>query len=74
MRECSTAGWVEDGQAVRVSLFLPDGPWPLRIDQPVGRWVKGREFAVVVVTIRSSVRRRGQRFPSPSRAIPPTVP
>lgn len=37
MRECSTAGWVEGGQAVRVSLFLPDGPWPLRIDQSVGQ-------------------------------------
>ncbi len=65
MIECSTTGCrlisdrpAETGQSLRLSVFLPDVPWPLRVDQAVVRWVNGPEFGVEFVGIRSSGRER----------------
>lgn len=46
------------GMTLRLSLFLPDHNWPLRVDQAVVRWVAGGEFGLEFVTIRMAQRER----------------
>jgi hypothetical protein len=46
------------GRVLKLSLFLPDHQWPLRVDQAVVRWVKGQEFGVEFTSIRLAQRER----------------
>jgi hypothetical protein len=49
---------VQAGMRFRLSLFLHDQEWPLRIDEAVVRWVKGTTFGLEFTGIRSAQRER----------------
>lgn len=43
---------------MKLSIFLLDQPWPLRIDEAVVRWVDGRSFGLEFIGIRPAQRER----------------
>jgi hypothetical protein len=43
---------------LRLSIFLKDQKWPLRIDQAVVRWVNGQRFGIEFIGIRLAQRER----------------
>lgn len=43
---------------LKLSIFLQDQPWPLRIDEAVVRWVDGPSFGLEFVGIRPAQRER----------------
>lgn len=49
---------VQVGMVLRLSLFLHDQNWPLRIDESLVRWVKGATFGLEFTGIRSAQRER----------------
>ena len=49
---------VKVGLILKVSLFLQDQQWPLRIDQAVVRWVDGQCFGLEFIGIRPAQRER----------------
>jgi PilZ domain len=49
---------VQVGATLRLSLFLPDQKWPLRIDKALVRWVRGQNFGLEFTGIRSAQRER----------------
>jgi hypothetical protein len=49
---------VRVGTTLRLSLFLQDQEWPLRIDEALVRWVKGPAFGLEFTKIRSAQRER----------------
>ena len=49
---------VQVGMVFRLSLFLHDQKWPLRIDEALVRWVKGENFGLEFTGIRSAQRER----------------
>jgi hypothetical protein len=48
--------------SVKVDLFLPDYPRPLRIERGVVRWIKGDRFGVEFLDIQASQRERLRIF------------
>ena len=49
---------VQVGTTLRLSLFLGDQQWPVRIDGALVRWVKGNSFGLEFSGIRSAQRER----------------
>jgi PilZ domain len=49
---------VKVGKSLKLSLFLQDQQWPLRIDQAVVRWVDGQCFGMEFTGIRPAQRER----------------
>ena len=49
---------VKVGQSLKLSLFLQDQQWPLRIDHAVVRWVDGQTFGLEFTGIRPAQRER----------------
>jgi hypothetical protein len=49
---------VKVGLSLKLSLFLQDQQWPLRIDQALVRWVDGQLFGLEFVGIRPAQRER----------------
>ena len=49
---------VQVGTTLRLSLFLHDQEWPVRIDEALVRWVKGANFGLEFTGIRSAQRER----------------
>lgn len=49
---------VQVGMALRLSLFLHDQKWPLRIDEALVRWVDGARFGLEFTGIRPVQRER----------------
>ncbi len=49
---------VQVGMTLRLSLFLRDQVWPVRIEGAAVRWVKGNSFGLEFVEIRSAPRER----------------
>ncbi len=49
---------VKVGLSLKLSIFLQDQQWPLRIDQAVVRWVAGETFGMEFTGIRPSQRER----------------
>jgi PilZ domain-containing protein len=49
---------VKVGLSLKLSLFLQDQQWPLRIDQALVRWVDGQLFGLEFVSIRPAQRER----------------
>jgi hypothetical protein len=43
---------------LKLSLFLSDFKWPLRIDQAIVRWIDGKQFGVEFTSIRLAQRER----------------
>ena len=50
------------GTELRMSLFLPDFTWPMKVERAVVRWVKRSTFGVEFMTVQSSQRERLARF------------
>jgi hypothetical protein len=46
------------GMLLKLSLFLPDYKWPLRVDQAIVRWIDGSEFGLEFTSIRLAQRER----------------
>jgi len=46
------------GATLKLSLFLEDQQWPLRIDEAVVRWVKEQKFGLEFTGIRPAQRER----------------
>lgn len=49
---------VQVGTTLRLSLFLQDQQWPVRIDEALVRWVQGSTFGLEFSEIRSAQRER----------------
>ena len=49
---------VQVGMVLRLSLFLHDQQWPLRIDEALVRWVNGESFGLEFTGIRPAQRER----------------
>jgi len=49
---------VKCGMVLKLSLFLQDQPWPLRIDDSIVRWVKDQTFGLEFLGIRPAQRER----------------
>ena len=49
---------VHVGMTLRLSLFLHDQKWPLRIDEALVRWVNGGMFGLEFTGIRPAQRER----------------
>lgn len=49
---------VKVGMSLKLSLFLQDQQWPLRIDHAVVRWVDGQCFGLEFTGIRPAQRER----------------
>jgi hypothetical protein len=58
--QCQTLPMVD--ASVKVDLFLPDYPRPLRIERGVVRWIKGDRFGVEFLDIQASQRERLRIF------------
>lgn len=54
--DCEMA--VDVGDTFELSLFLPDHPWPLRIEKAVVRWVDGYTFGLQFTVLRPAQRER----------------
>jgi hypothetical protein len=54
----STSVELKAGMVLKLSLFLPDQKWPLRIDQAIVRWNDHREFGIEFTSIRLAQRER----------------
>ena len=46
------------GRHLKLSLFLSDHKWALRVDAAVVRWINGQEFGVEFTGIRPAQRER----------------
>ncbi|UVT15728.1 MAG: PilZ domain-containing protein [Nitrospira sp.] len=46
------------GTSLKLSLFLPDFKWPLRVDQAIVRWIDGKQFGLEFTMIRLAQRER----------------
>jgi PilZ domain len=49
---------VKIGMMLKLSLFLPDFKWPLRVDQAMVRWIDGNQFGLEFTSIRLAQRER----------------
>lgn len=49
---------VKIGMMLKLSLFLPDFKWPLRVDQAMVRWIDGKQFGLEFISIRLAQRER----------------
>ncbi len=49
---------VKVGLSLKLSIFLQDQQWPLRIDHAVVRWVDGQNFGMEFTGIRPAQRER----------------
>jgi hypothetical protein len=49
---------VKVGLSLKLSIFLQDQQWPLRIDHAVVRWVDGQTFGMEFTGIRPAQRER----------------
>ena len=46
------------GMILKLSLFLADFKWPLRVDQAIVRWIDGKQFGLEFTSIRLAQRER----------------
>ena len=53
---------VHVGMELRLSLFLADHRWPIRIDGAVVRWVAGRRIGIEFFKLTPSVQDRIRQF------------
>ncbi len=53
---------VKSGMQFRLSLFLADQRWPVRIDGAVVRWVSGDQFGLEFFQLQPSIQERIRRY------------
>ena len=56
--QASSSVELKVGMTLKLSLFLSDYPWPLRVDQALVRWVEGQQFGLEFTSIRLAQRER----------------
>ena len=56
--QATTLVQLQVGMVLRLSLFLQDQKWPLRLDKALVRWVSGTIFGLEFTGIRSAQRER----------------
>jgi hypothetical protein len=56
--KASSAIELQAGMLLKVSLFLPDHRWPLRVEEAIVRWVDGEAFGLEFTSIRLAQRER----------------
>ena len=49
---------IKIGMILKLSLFLDDFKWPLRVDQAIVRWIDGKQFGLEFTSIRLAQRER----------------
>ena len=49
---------VHVGMVLKLSVFLSDYNWPLRVEQSVVRWVDGEQFGLEFIAIQPAQRER----------------
>lgn len=49
---------LQPGTTLKLSVFLPDQNWQLRMDEGIVRWVNGKEFGLEFTSIRLAQRER----------------
>lgn len=54
----SSVETLKTGMLLKLSIFLPDHEWPLRINQAIVRWVNGDKYGLEFASIRSAQRER----------------
>lgn len=59
---------VKVGMVLKLSLFLSDFKWPLRIDQAIVRWIDGQQFGLEFTSIRLAQRERLRNLIMKTRA------
>lgn len=59
---------IKVGLSLKLSLFLQDQQWPLRIDEAAVRWVDGRTFGLEFIGIRPAQRERLRAIVMKSKA------
>ena len=47
---------------LKLSLFLDDFKWPLRVEQAIVRWIDGKQFGLEFTSIRLAQRERLRRL------------
>jgi len=57
---CKVSSSIElpPGMMLKLSVFLPDPGWPLRVDQALVRWRDGQEVGIEFINIRDAQRGR----------------
>ncbi|MBI3356598.1 MAG: PilZ domain-containing protein [Nitrospirae bacterium] len=57
---CRAASSIElkVGLPLKLSLFLSDYKWPLRVDEAIVRWIDGEQFGLEFTSIRLAQRER----------------
>lgn len=46
------------GMKLKLSIFLPDHNWPLRVDEAIVRWIAGENFGIEFTVLREAQRER----------------
>ena len=49
---------VQSGSILKLSIFLLDHKWPLRVEESIVRWVEGKTFGLEFTSIRLAQRER----------------
>lgn len=66
--KASSAIALHKGMLLKLSLFLPDHRWPLRVEEAIVRWVEGQSFGLEFTSIRLAQRERLRALIMKSRA------
>jgi c-di-GMP-binding flagellar brake protein YcgR len=56
--QISTAETIPVGASLKLSLFLPDHKWPMRVDEVIVRWAQDGRYGVEFTSIRLAQRER----------------
>lgn len=66
--KASSAIELHKGMLLKLSLFLPDHRWPLRVEEAIVRWVEGSACGLEFTSIRLAQRERLRALIMKSRA------
>lgn len=56
--KASSSVALQIGMLLKLSLFLPDHKWPLRVDEAIVRWVNGQDVGIEFTCIRPAQQER----------------
>ncbi len=56
--KASSSVALQIGMLLKLSLFLPDHKWPLRVDEAIVRWVNGQDVGIEFTSIRPAQQER----------------
>lgn len=59
------------GMLLKLSLFLPDYKWPLRVDEAIVRWVNGQDVGIEFTSVRPAQQERLRALVMKAKLTPP---